>query len=141
MDDISSDSATANGTILDIGSPDSTQHGFCWNTTGMPDLGDYIIDQGDVNATGPFSYVMTELLSDSDYYVRAYATNTAGISYGNEVSFRTATNPDGSDGIGGNDYGFCFIETLNTINMVLMHGVIVFSGIALAVIYFKRRRR
>ena len=72
------------------------------------------------------------------YYVKAYATNTAGTSYGNEVPFRTATNPDGS---AGNDYGSCFITTLNTANMILMHGVIIFSAIVLAAIYFKRRKR
>ncbi len=46
-------------------------------------------------------------------------------------------NPDGSAGDG---YGFCFITALNTANMVLMHGVIVFSAIVWAIIYFKRRR-
>jgi len=138
VDDIGRNNATANGTILDIGSPDPVQHGFCWNTTGMPDLGDYITEQGEVNETGPFSFVITELLPDRIYYVRAYATNTAGISYGSEVSFRTATNPAGS---AGNDYGSCFITTLNTANMILMHGVIIFSAVVLAVVYFKRRKR
>ena len=141
IDDISSTSAVMNGTILDVGSPDPTQHGFCWNTTGMPDLGDDITEQGEANETGPFSFVLTELLPNMTYYVNAYATNTAGTSYGDEVSFRTATNQHGSAGVGEDGYGFCFIQTLNTINMVLMHGVIVFSAIVLAIIYFKRRRR
>ena len=141
VDDIDSSSATANGTIVDVGSPNSSQHGFCWNTTGMPDLGDYITEQGEVNETGSFSFVMTELIPDRIYYVRAYATNTTGTSYGNEVSFRTANNPDGSAGAGGDDYGFCFIETLNTVNMVLMHGVIIFSAVVLAFLYFKQRKR
>ncbi len=141
VDEINRNYATANGTIIDVGSPDPNQHGFCWNTTGMPDLGDDITEQGEVNETGTFSTVISELLPDSIYYVRAYATNTAGTSYGDEVSFRTATNSNGSAGVGEDGYGYCFIETLNTINMVLMHGVIVFSGIVLAIIYFKRRRR
>ena len=141
IDDISSISATMNGTIIDVGSPNPTQHGFCWNTTGMPDLGDYITEQGEANETGPFSFVLTELLPDMTYYVNAYATNTAGTSYGNEVSFKTVNNPDGSAGVGGNDYGLCFIETLNTANMVLMHGVIIFSAVVLAFLYFKRRKR
>ncbi len=143
VDDIGRNNAKANGTILDVGSPDPTQHGFCWNTTGMPDLGDYITEQGEVNETGPFSFVITELLPDRIYYVRAYATNTAGTSYGNEVSFRTATNPDGSapDGSSGDGYGFCFIATLNTANMVIMHAIIIFSAIVWAVVYFKGRKR
>jgi hypothetical protein len=141
VDEIDSNNATVNGTIIDIGAPNPNQHGFCWNTTGMPDLGDTITEQGDVNMTGPFSSVISELIPDITYYVRAYATNTAGTSYGNEVSFSTTNNSDRSVGIGEDVYGYCFIETLNTINMVLMHGVIVFSGIVLAIIYFKRRRR
>ncbi len=143
VDDIGSNNSTANGTILDIGSPDPIQHGFCWNTTGMPDLGDYVTEQGEVNETGPFSSVISELLPDSTYYVRAYATNTTGLSYGDEVSFRTATNPDGSapDGSAGNDYGSCFIRELNAANMVLMHGVIIFFAVVLAAIYVKRRKR
>ena len=107
--EIGSNHATANGTIEDVGSPDPNQHGFCWNTTGMPDLGDDKIELGEVNQTGPFSFVITALLPDTTYHVRAYATNTAGTSYGDDVSFRTAPNPDGSAGIGGDDYGLCFI--------------------------------
>ena len=140
VDAISSNAGTANGTIIDMGSSDPIQHGFCWNTTGMPDLGDYISDQGEVIETGPFSFVMTELIPDRTYYVRAYATNTAGISYGNEVSFRTANDPNGS-GSDVDDYGFCFIRELHTANMVLMHTVIIVSAVFLAFLYFKRRKR
>jgi putative hemolysin len=140
VDDIGSNIATANGTIVDMGSSDPIQHGFCWNTTGMPDLGDYISDQGEVIETGPFSFVMTELIPDGTYYVRAYANNATGISYGNEVSFRTANDPNGS-GSDVNDYGFCFIRELHTANMVLMHAVIIFSAVVLAFLYFKRRKR
>ncbi len=88
--EISSNHATANGTIEDVGSPNPNQHGFCWNTTGTPDLGDDKTEQGEVSDTGPFSFVITALLPDTTYHVRAYATNTAGTSYGDDVTFRTA---------------------------------------------------
>ncbi|MFC1877148.1 hypothetical protein ACFL2E_07755 [Thermodesulfobacteriota bacterium] len=88
--EIGINNATAHGTIEDVGAPNPNQHGFCWNTTGMPDLGDDKTEQGEVNETGSFSSVISALLPDMTYHVRAYATNTAGTSYGDDVTFRTA---------------------------------------------------
>ncbi|MCF8146618.1 MAG: IPTL-CTERM sorting domain-containing protein [Deltaproteobacteria bacterium] len=82
-------SADGNGNITDLGSPNPTQHGVCWNTSGTPTTADSKTEEGSVSATGPFTSHMTGLSSDITYYVRAYATNGAGTSYGNEVSFAT----------------------------------------------------
>ncbi len=81
--------ATANGTITNLGVPDPHQHGFCWNTSGQPDLQDYKIDLGETDDTGSFSTVIQGLLPDTTYYIRAYATNTAGTSFGGEITFTT----------------------------------------------------
>ncbi len=83
--------ATANGTLLDLGDPDPSQHGFCWNTTGMPDLGDFKKDMGAADDAEPFSALIEGLSPNTTYYIRAYATNTAGTVFGNEVSFTTLT--------------------------------------------------
>ena len=79
--------ATGNGTITDLGSPNPTQHGVCWSTTVNPTIADSRKEEGSVSATGAFTSNMTALSPDTTYYVRAYATNTAGTSYGNQVSF------------------------------------------------------
>ena len=85
--------ATGNGTITSLGVPDPTAHGVVYNTTGTPTLADSTTDQGAAAATTAFTTGMTGLNYGTMYYVRAYATNGAGTSYGSEVSFTTAILP------------------------------------------------
>jgi photosystem II stability/assembly factor-like uncharacterized protein len=86
---IESTQATGNGNITSLGSPNPTAHGVCWNTTGTPTISDSKTDEGAVSATGEFTTTITGLAGSTTYHVRAYATNTAGTSYGGEVSFTT----------------------------------------------------
>ena len=86
--------ATGNGNITDLGVPNPTQHGVCWNTTGTPTTGNSKTEEGAASATGAFTSNMTGLSPNTKYYVRAYATNSAGTSYGAEVNF--TTNSDGT---------------------------------------------
>lgn len=81
--------ALGNGNITDLGSPNPTAYGVCWNTTGTPDIADSSTDEGYVSSTGTFTSSITGLLPNTTYYVKAYATNFAGTAYGNEVSFTT----------------------------------------------------
>ncbi len=86
-------SATGYGTVTNVGTPAPTQHGLCWNTYGMPDiLWDDYTEEGPVTATGTFTSEPTKLSPGTLYYVRAYATNTNGTVYGNEISFSTLSS-------------------------------------------------
>ncbi len=85
--------ATGNGTITATGEPNPTEHGVVWNTTGEPTIADGKTTDGAVSATGPFSSLMTGLTPGTVYYVRAYATNTMGTVYGEEVNFTTLIVP------------------------------------------------
>ena len=68
-------------------------------------------------------------------------TYTIGLLLTSMSDYAIGSNLYGdSEGSAGNEYGFCFVTALNTANMILMHGVIVFSAIVWAIIYFKRRR-
>jgi len=87
--DIADITATGNGTITDLGVPDPIAYGLCWNTSGLPTIADSISDLGSVNAMGSFTASVRNLTANTKYYVRAYCTNIAGTSYGNEVSFTT----------------------------------------------------
>ena len=61
--------------------------GVCWNTAGSPTIADpHSIDGG---GTGLFDSALTGLLPDTTYHVRAYASNSTGTAYGNEVTFTT----------------------------------------------------
>ncbi len=84
---IGTTTATGNGDITDLGSPAPTQHGVCWSTSTGPTIAGSRTEDGAVSATGAFTSPITGLSHGRKYYVRAYATNTAGTSYGSQVSF------------------------------------------------------
>ena len=87
--DINETSATGGGNVTDQGYTPVTERGICWSTHPEPEVSDFTYPNG----TGEGSYpgYMTNLTPDQTYYVRAYAKNNQGLSYGEEVSF-TATN-------------------------------------------------
>jgi len=49
--------------------------------------------------TGAFISTLTDLLPDLDYAVRAYATNSFGTAYGNEIFFKTGVVMDADGNI------------------------------------------
>jgi endonuclease I len=84
---ITDTSAVSGGTITADGNGSITAKGVCWNTTGSPTLADnYTTDGTGVDA---FVSSLYPLNPYTMYYVRAYATNSAGTGYGNEVTFTT----------------------------------------------------
>ncbi|MDP4272315.1 MAG: YDG domain-containing protein, partial [Bacteroidota bacterium] len=89
VSDISSSTAVGHGTIENLGMPYPTSYGICWNTTGTPTIEDQHTDNGNATDTGAFVSTVSGLAYNTTFYVRAYATNEAGTSYGNEVSFTT----------------------------------------------------
>jgi parallel beta-helix repeat protein len=90
---ITSTTATGNGNITATGEPNPSQHGVVWNTTGEPTTADDKTTDGTVSATGAFTSSMTGLIPGTLYYVRAYATNTMGTVYGEEVTFTALIAP------------------------------------------------
>ncbi|ESU22616.1 hypothetical protein FEDK69T_18720 [Flavobacterium enshiense DK69] len=88
VSNIKQTTATSGGTISSDGAAMITARGVCWNTTGNPTIG----NPKTVNGTGigTFSSPMTGLTPSTRYYVRAYATNSVGTAYGNEINFTTA---------------------------------------------------
>lgn len=92
---IASTTATGNGNITALGSPNPTAHGVCWNTTGTPTISDSKVDNGAASNTGAFTAAITGLNPGTLYYVRAYATNSAQTSYGEQVSFTTNSGMSG----------------------------------------------
>ncbi len=86
---VTATTATGNGNITSLGASSPTAHGVCWNTTGNPKTVDDCTDEGSATILGTFSSEMTGLSENMTYYVRAYATNNEGTSYGNEFIFTT----------------------------------------------------
>ncbi len=77
------------GNITSLGVPTPTQHGFVWNTTGSPTTDDDKIEKGATTATGIFTFEASELAPNTTYYIRAYAKNSAGTTYGDELIITT----------------------------------------------------
>lgn len=90
--DIAAESLTGNGTITDLGGSAVTQHGHCWSTSMLPTTDDYKTLNGAMGQTGHFTSAITGLLAGTTYYIRAYAHNTAGTSYGSQVYNTQATS-------------------------------------------------
>jgi uncharacterized repeat protein (TIGR01451 family) len=90
---IDATSATGNGNVTNLGSPNPTQHGVCWSTSQNPTIADSKTTDGPLGATGAFTSSITGLTASTTYYVRAYATNDAGTRYGSQVQFTTDSAP------------------------------------------------
>ena len=88
---------TLNGNITDDGGGSITQHGFCWKAgsdpvniagaDGSSELG--------VGTEGAFDQAKAGLTEATAFYVRSYATNSEGTSYGAAVSFTTGQTHSG----------------------------------------------
>ncbi len=87
VSDINSLSATCIGNVISDGGEDVTSRGICWNTFQNPTITDSHTTEG--MGTGEFTSIITNLEPFTTYYVRAYATNAHGTSYGNEEVFTT----------------------------------------------------
>lgn len=81
-------SAVCGGTISDNGGFNVTARGVCWNTMGNPDLNGSHTTNGTGNGT--FSANLSNLTPGTTYHVRAYATNSNGTVYGDDVTFSTS---------------------------------------------------
>jgi hypothetical protein len=84
---ISTTSATSGGNVSSDGGASVTAKGVCWSTSQNPTIANSKTTNG--VGTGSFTSSISGLTAGKTYYVRAYATNSVGTSYGNEVSFAT----------------------------------------------------
>ncbi|MEI6143716.1 MAG: hypothetical protein WCP85_30840, partial [Mariniphaga sp.] len=82
-----SNSLIVGGAISTDGGSPITERGICWGTTTNPTTATNKLAIG--TGTGTFSNTITGLLPGTLYYFRAYAINTQGTAYGNEVTATT----------------------------------------------------
>ena len=88
--DITQTTAVSGGNVTDDGGASVTARGVCWSTSQNPTISDNHTSDG--NGTGSFTSNLTNLTANTTYYVRAYATNENGTSYGEQKSFTTLQN-------------------------------------------------
>ena len=87
--DITETTAVSGGNVTDDGGATVTARGICWSISQNPTLDDNDGITTDGNGTGTFTSNLINLTANTTYYVRAYATNEKGTSYGDEMSFTT----------------------------------------------------
>jgi hypothetical protein len=89
---ITDTTANSGGDIISDGDDPVTARGVVWDTSPSPTIA-LSTKTSDGSGTGSFSSVLTGLTAGITYYIRAYATNSVGTSYGSELTFTTLTAP------------------------------------------------
>ena len=85
--DITADGATVSGNVIDDGRIAVTERGICYSEKQYSEVSDKHIVIG--KGLGKYLDVITDLKPNTKYYVRAYATNRVGTSYGEQYELRT----------------------------------------------------
>jgi uncharacterized protein (TIGR02145 family) len=85
--EITQTSAVSGGNITDAGGATVTARGVCWSTTENPTISDSKTEDG--TGAGTFTSNISGLEPNTTYYIRAYATNSAGTGYGSAMWFTT----------------------------------------------------
>jgi uncharacterized protein (TIGR02145 family) len=106
---ITATSAVSGGNITNGGGTPVTQRGVCWSTAPNPTTANNTTSDG--SGLGSYTSTLTGLVAGATYYVRAYAINSAGTAYGNQVQFTAAgggggivSNPGAGVTFGGYTY-------------------------------------
>ena len=85
--DIELTSAVLVGKLLFNGNDTAAIKGFCWGEKAVPTVDD---DQVAIDTlTDEYSYLLSNLKDETQYFVRAYAKNKIGVVYGEERVFTT----------------------------------------------------
>ncbi len=90
LSSITRTSATIGVNVTSDGGATITASGVCWSTSQNPTVANSKITG---NGTGAFINIINGLNAGTVYYVRAYATNSAGTAYGEELTFTTLSQP------------------------------------------------
>ena len=109
--DITITSATCGGIITNNCGSNIIARGIVWSISENPTIANSKTNDG--TGIGTFTSSLTGLLGGTTYYLRAYATNSAGTSYGNQVSFTTTSNIQNGNliDVDGNSYNMVTIGT------------------------------
>ena len=86
--EVTKTSAKVVGQVAADGGAEVTERGICWSTDGTPTILDFRVKDTE-GGLGSYEILFKDLVPNTQYYVRAYATNEAGTGYGDEKTFTT----------------------------------------------------
>ncbi|MDY0253561.1 MAG: FISUMP domain-containing protein [Tenuifilaceae bacterium] len=87
--DITFEAAKSGGEIVSNGAAQITSRGVVWSTESNPTIDSYLGITSDGVGSGSFVSNLSGLNPETTYYLRAYATNSVGTTYGSELQFET----------------------------------------------------
>jgi len=90
VNNITVSSAKCDVKILNNGGSPITQYGICYSESPNPSLLLSTAFTTETAATDNFTHTLNSLKSNTQYYVKSYATNAVGTAYGNELEFTTS---------------------------------------------------
>ena len=85
---VTNNAAVSGGNIINDNGGPITARGICWSTATDPTVA-LVTKTTNGTGTGSFTANISGLQPGTTYYVRAYATNSAGTAYGNQITFNT----------------------------------------------------
>ncbi|MEI8095123.1 MAG: Ig-like domain-containing protein [Spirochaetales bacterium] len=94
ISNLAATTATSGGEVVSDGGNAVTGRGVCWGTSPSPTISGSLTSDG--AGTGVFTSNLSGLVSGTLYYLRAWATNKAGTTYGNQVSFQYVPSISGT---------------------------------------------
>lgn len=86
---IYNDGAQSGGTVTSTGGAPIIDQGICWSTSQNPTISNNKVSDFRSPRQQTYTCTLSPLTAFTTYYARAYATNSAGISYGDQVTFST----------------------------------------------------
>ncbi|MDD3878365.1 MAG: hypothetical protein PHT69_17225, partial [Bacteroidales bacterium] len=95
ISNITATNAMSGGNITSDGGSPIIERGVCWSLAANPTVTQNKMTSG--TGTGSFTTRITMLNANTTYYIRAYAISSAGVAYGDQMTFRTNRACDGID--------------------------------------------
>jgi len=125
--EITTASAVSGGIITDDGGADVTERGVCWNISENPTVEDSLTIETWDSVSLSFTSNLTGLSPNTMYFVRAYATNSAGIGYGNSESFKTLGDEPTSNALDASNIQTYSVTLNGTVNPNLLPTTVDFE--------------
>ena len=94
--DIELNSITIKAEVLDNGNTEILEKGICWNTSELPTTNNKKI--AIISIENNFEAIIPNLEINTTYYFRSYVINSVGISYGNQLSYKTKNTVEDVEG-------------------------------------------